>query len=164
MDPIYHYFPHIKDERYIALQPWYIAHKKRKADYARGRCLPAHDCPISSGFKLKSIDSAGRTPLEVDEWDNVVETADKQARVRAVQMHLNVITTLSALPLSAKCCENYRSPCAAAGQQGLHTDEIDRDWTYDTGAATCFICRNLLTDKERRSIFKIPAQKFATAG
>ena len=117
MDIKYYYFQHIKDERYIALQPWYIELKRAKADYARGRAPPAHFCPLKSSFKLKNIDPAGRTPLEVDEWNKVLETADKQARIRAVQMHLNVITTLSALLLTVKCCDNYRSSCAAVAQQ-----------------------------------------------
>ena len=70
-------------------------------------------------------------------------------RVRVVQMHLNVVTTLSALPLTIRCCDDRQSYSAAVALQGLRTDEIDRDWIYDTGAGTCFMGIENLTSAEK---------------
>ena len=149
MEPILFSFKHYPDERYIAKQPWYVALKSAKTGLVtRTDYLQSHDCRIASKYKLKSIDPCGRTPAEVEMWNKVIQTAETQARVRAAQMHLNVVTTLSALPLTVRCCDNYQSQSAAVARQGLHTDEIDRDWIYDTGAATCLIGTELLTNEE----------------
>ena len=140
MEPILFSFKHYPDERYIAKQPWYVALKSAKTGLVtRTDYLQSHDCQTASKYKLKSIDPCGRTPAEVEMWNKVIQTAETQARVRAVQMHLNVVTTLSALPLTVRCCDNRQSHGAAVALLGLHTGEIDRDWIYDTGAVTCFI-------------------------
>ena len=89
--------------------------------------------------------------MERDEWCKVIDHAETQARFRAVQMHLCTITSLPALPVSIKCCDNSRSICAAAAHAGLHTDEIDREWIYDTGAATCCIGWDELTADKKRA-------------
>ena len=77
--------------------------------------------------------------------------------------------TLMLLPLST----HYRYPSnaaialslrAAAALQGFHTEELDRDWIYDTGAGTCFIGWDFLTDHEKRNVFQHYPLTFETAG
>ena len=139
MDIKYHYFKHDKEERNIASLPWVKAHQRRKAglisslDYAT---VPS--CDNRSSYKLRSIDRDGRLPMETEKWNKILEHSATQARVRAVQMHLASITTLSALPFSPRCCERSRVAAIAAAR-ALHTDEIERHWIYDTGAAQTMI-------------------------
>lgn len=149
-----HYIKHNPDERFIALQPWYAKLKKAKTGYERGQSLPAHDCPIRSNYKLTNIGQTARTPLEADEWNKIIQSAGQQA---------DVITTLSALPLAIKCCDNLLSSCAAVAQQGLHTDEIDRDWIYDTGFSHRRIAWHSLTVSEKRNLYTVSPIKFMTA-
>ena len=79
-------------ERNIANSPLVIAHKRRKAGP-----LPSIDavanttCDNRPSYKLKSIARNGRSAIETDAWDKVLQHAETQARVRAVQMHLNCI-------------------------------------------------------------------------
>ena len=126
-----------------------------------------NQCPRRPTYKLQSIGLDGRTPLEQEAWSKVLNDAETQARVRAVQMHLNNITSLHALPLTcgtAQCCKSFQSLSAAVVLKDLHTEEMEREWIYDTGAATCLIGYQLLTAHEKRRIFKIAPQKFTTAG
>ena len=106
-----HQSKHIHDERFIANQPWRIALAKNvKAGLiARDDGSADPRCICKSKYQLQPIDPANRSPKEVETWNEVLETAEKQARIRAVQMHLNVITTLNALPLSIKCCDRSQS-------------------------------------------------------
>ena len=164
MDIKYYHFKHYEDERNIASLPWAKAHKRRKAglitslDYAT---VPT--CDNRSSYKLRSIDRDGRSPVENEAWNKIIEHSATQARVRAVQMHLNSITTLSALPFSLRCCEKSRLPAMSAAR-APHTDEIEREWIYDTGAAQCMIGWNFLTDDEKLRTFKTTPQSFVTAG
>ena len=161
-----HQFKHDKDERCIATQPWRIALAKgiKHGQPVRADGSADSHCICRSKYTLKDIDQANRSPKEVEEWDEVLEHAEKQARIRAVQMHLNVITTLNALPLSIKCCDSSQSLRAAVALKGLHTEEVERTWIYDTGAATCFLGWEHLTDYEKQHTFQVTAQTFATAG
>ena len=74
-----------------------------------------------------------------------------QARARAAQMHLNCITILTALPITFSCCEKHRPLPAAAAfaeapKEDISTDEYEREWIYDTGAAKTMIGYNWLTN------------------
>ena len=101
-------FKHYEDERFIATQPWYIALKRAKSGQpTRLDITQCVDCPIRSKLKLQPIDPTSRTPAEAEAWIKAIDQAETQARVRAVQMHFNVITMLPALSLSINCCDNY---------------------------------------------------------
>ena len=54
-------------------------------------------------------------------------------------------------------------PVLSAAFQGLHTDEIEREWIYDTGAAMCFIGWGHTTDNEKSRAFKVVPQSIITA-
>ena len=153
MEPSVRHFKLIKEERFIANLPWKIALAKNVKSGFKARNDGSADshCICKSKYNLQSIDPANRSPKEVETWNEVLETAEKQARIRAVQMHLNVITGLNALPLSIKCCERSQSLRAAVALQGFHTDELERDWIYDTGAGACFLGWEVLTDHEKRN-------------
>ena len=156
MEPPVHHFKLIKEERFIANLHWKIALAKNVKAGLKARDDGSADshCICRSKYTIQSIDPANRSPKEVETWNEVLETAEKQSRIRAVQMHLNVITTLNALPLSIKCCDRSQSLRAAAALQGFHTEELGRDWIYDTGAGTCFIGWDFLTDHENAMYFR----------
>ena len=139
--------------------------KRRKAGLPSSLDAIANtECIHRSSYKLKNIDLSDRSSLELDAWNQVCQRAETQARVRAVQMHLNCVTTLSALPLSLSCCERPPSLGATAALKGYHTDEIEREWIYDTGAVACIIGWDHLTEHEKASTFNIAPQRFTTAG
>ena len=152
----YWYFKHIQDERDISNLSWVKTLKKAKAgDLSCFDSLSNIQCPSRPTYKLKSIDHVGRTPLGHEAWSKVLNMAETHARVRAVQMHLNNVTSLHALPLTcgtAQCCKYYQSKSAAVALKDLHTDELEREWIYDTGAATCLIGYDLLTANEAQRI------------
>ena len=52
---------------------------------------------------------------------------------------------------------------ASARLHNLTTDEANREWIYDTGAGTCFISEQFLTDKEKRSIYRIAPMTMRSA-
>ncbi len=89
-------------------------------------------------------------------------TTGRASTSSSAQVHLSTLTALPTLSVPIKCCDNSRSICAAA-HAGLHTDEIDREWIYDTGAATCCIGWGELTADEKSRTYSIPTQKFITA-
>ena len=74
MDIKYYHFKHYEDERNIASLPWVKAHKRRKAglitslDYAT---VPT--CDNRSSYKLRSIDRDGRSPVETEAWNKIIE-------------------------------------------------------------------------------------------
>jgi len=121
-------------------------------------------CIHRSTHRLKDIDHVDRSPTERETWQKVLDHAETQARVRAVQMHINCITTLSALPLVLSCCGPSPSLSASAATQGYHTDELERDWIYDSGAACCFIGWDELTSNEKSQTFKCAGANFTRAG
>jgi hypothetical protein len=121
-------------------------------------------CSNRLSYKLKSIDHNGRSSKDIEEWNKVIHHAETQARVRAVQVHLNCITTLSALPLTYSCCEIQRPLPAASAAAGFHTDEYEREWIYDSGAASCMVGWDHLTNEEKSRTFQVPEQGFITAG
>ena len=103
MEPEFYYLQHFPDERYIANLPWVKALKRRRAG------LPSSldtftTCPNRTMPKLSSIDIDGRSAEETNAWKQVLEHATKQARVRAVQLHPECISTLQALPVSFSRC------------------------------------------------------------
>ena len=54
-------------------------------------------------------------------------------------------------------------PASSAAFPGLHTDEIEREWIYDTGAALCFIGWESMTDDEKSRTFKVAPQSVVAA-
>ena len=54
-------------------------------------------------------------------------------------------------------------PALPAAFQGLHTDEIEREWIYDRGAGVCFIGWNSMTNDEKLRTFNVRQQDFSTA-
>ena len=132
MENSYHYFKHFPDERNIANLPWMIALSRRKAGLPSSIDNVARTtCTNRTSYKLKSIDREGRSSSETEAWNKVLDHGEIQARVRAVQMHLNCITTLKALPITYSCCEQRPFPAAAVVPQGYHTDEYEREWIYE---------------------------------
>ena len=132
MDIMYHNLQHThKFGNSVAHLPWRKALTQIKSGTST-RLDDAADshCPCRSTYKLQNIDQAARTPLESEAWSKVLDNAEMQARIRAVQMHLNTITTLPALPLAVRCCDSFQSSIAAAAIRGLHTDEMERTWIY----------------------------------
>ena len=96
------YIKSYKNERFIADLSWMIALKRRKAGIPSSiDAVVDSTCDNRSSFKLLSIDPHGRSTTEAEAWSKVLEHAETQARVRAVQMHLACISTLSALPYSS---------------------------------------------------------------
>ena len=166
MDPDVIYIKSYHNERFIADQPWMIALKRRKAGLPSSIDAVADTiCRNRTSYKLKSIDPSGRSSTETETWNKVLDHAETQARVRAVQMHLTCISTLDkALPYSLSCCERHPLPALSALWQGLHTDELEREWIYDTGASMCFIGWDHLTDDEKSRTYQVASQNFATAG
>ena len=79
---------HIKSygkERVIDNLPWVIALKRRKAGLLSSiDAVVDSTCDSRSSYKLKSIDPSGRSAIETEAWNKVLEHADTQARVRAV--------------------------------------------------------------------------------
>ena len=163
---IKHYnFKDVPNERFIANQPWMIALKKRNYAQTGTEADASADnhCLCRPPYKLNNIGAAERSPKESEEWKKILHQAETQARVRAVQMHLNTITTLAALPLSIKCCDKFQSFSASAALKGLYTDEIERERLYDTGASTCIIGFDLLTSDEKQRISNVAPITFTTA-
>ena len=159
------YIKSYKDERNIANLPWVIAHKRRKAGLLSSIDVAVTTaCNNRSSYKLVSIDRHGRSPKENDEWNKVLQHAEKQARVRAVQMHLSCITTISALPVTFMCCERRPMPAMSCWSADAHTDEIEREWIYDTGAAQCMIGWGNFTDDEKQRTSNVAPQDCTTAG
>ena len=110
MEPVQLSFKHYPDERYVAKQPWYVALKSAKTGLVpREDFLSIHGCPVGTTYKLNSIDPNSRTPVEAELWSKVAQTAETHARVRAVQVHLDVVAALSALLLTVRCCDIYQS-------------------------------------------------------
>ena len=93
----------------------------------------------------------------------MLETAEKNCRIRAVQMHLHNISVFLALPTTMRCCDPLPVMAASAKRHHLSADEADREWIYDTGAGQCFIGEEYLTDRERRSTFKTAPITFYSA-
>ena len=124
MDIEFHHCQYYPDERFIANLPWVKALNRRRAG------LPSSldtvtTCHHRAMHKLVSIERDGRSSEESKAWKQVLEHAGKQARVRAVQMHLDCITSLKALPLSLSCCG--QKPLLASALRGVHTDKIERE-------------------------------------
>ena len=97
MEIEFYHCQHYPDERFIANLPWVKALKRRRAG------LPSSldtvtTCHHRTMHKPISIERDGRSSEESKAWKQVLEHAEKQARVRAVQMHLDCITRLKALP------------------------------------------------------------------
>ena len=165
MEIDYHLFKHYPDERYIANLQWMTALKRRRAGLPSSLDTVAKtECVQRSNYTLKSIDPLGRSPTETETWHKVLEHHATQARVRVVQMHLNSLTARSALPLVRSCCEKRPVFGASAALRNLHTDEIDRNWIYDTGAGACLIGWEELTADEKSRTHQVTPHKFVTAG
>ena len=169
MAPQVYTFKWLQDERYIADQPWVKALKldkdKRKAGLPTSiDHLLTSRCGNRYSYQLQSIGAEGRSPTEKESWSKVLDHAEKQARIRAIQLHLSCVSTLAALPYALACCGCKPLPAAPAAVDGLTTDEIEREWIYDTGAAMPFIGWDYLTDEEKRRTYQAETINVATAG
>ena len=69
----------------------------------------------------------------------MLETAERNARPRAIQWRLDLMSDFLAFPTTLRCCEPLSTAAVAATHNRPTTEEINREWTYDTGAGTCFI-------------------------
>jgi len=158
------YIKSYNQERYIANLPWAIALKKRKSGLPSSiETATESVCNNRSSYQLTSIDPVGRSPTEVEAWNKVLVHSEEQARIRAALMHLALVSALAALPAPLRCCERYPLPALSTALRGLHTDEIEREWIYDTGAARCFIGWEHLTSDEKSRTFQVTPQIFITA-
>ena len=142
-------------ERYIGDLPWRIKQKQGTIGKDFGSNGTTTKICKCRSYKLKNIDPTMRSLQEQETWNKMLETAATSARVRAVQLHLSTISDFPALPTILRCCDTLQAMAAFVKRQSLSADEADRVWIYDTGAGTCFIGENYLTDKEKRSIFKV---------
>ena len=152
MEPTIHHLKHDPNERFIGNLPWKIGQMKNAKSGLTPRVDGTADnhCLCRPKYKLKNIGLAERLPVEQEDWSKVIDTAEKHARIRAVQMHMQNITNIPALSLSICPCDYSRPVSASAALRGLHTDEIDRTWIYDTGAGACFLGYAHLTANERK--------------
>ena len=122
------------------------------------------DCNNRPSYQLESIARDGRSPSETETWNEFLEHAETQARVPAVQMHLNCITMVSALPISLRCRKKSYLPAMSSAVNPLHTDEIERQWIYETGAALCMNGLDFLTDDEKSRTYQADDLTITTAG
>ncbi len=159
-------FKDVPNERFIANQPWMIALRKRNSAQtgAEANATADNHCLCRPTYKLNNIGAAERSSTDSEAWKKILHQAETQARVRAVQMHLNTVTTFAALPLSIKCCDKFQFFSASAALKGLYAEEIEREWIYDTGAATCIIGMDELTSGEKQRLFQTTPLTFTTAG
>ena len=94
----------------------------------------------------------------------MLETASKDARVRAVQMHFEVASIIfPALSCNHPQSESHQVPFASVVPQALEDDEYNRVWMYDTGAGVCSIGKDHLTASERARTYKVVPESFITA-
>ena len=109
--------------------PWVKALRvrKRKASSPAGIDDDKTLCNNRLSYKLQSICPESRTPMETESWSKVLDHAEKQARLRAVQMHLSCVSTLTALPFALACCGCKPLSAAVAVLDGLTTEEIERE-------------------------------------
>ena len=131
MDIQYKHFKWIQSERDITNMPWVKALRERKRNASSPTALDLNDKPQCNNrvsYKLHSICPGSRSSMETESWSKVLDHAEKQARLRAVQMHLSCVSTLTALPFALACCGCKPLPAAVAVLDGLTTDEIEREW------------------------------------
>ena len=166
MDIQYRYLKWIQSERDITNMPWVkkLPGRKRKASSPTGIDDDKTLCNNRLSYKLRSICPQSRSSMETESWRKVLDHAEKQARLRAVQMHLSCVSTLTALPFALACCGCKPLPAASAVMDGLTTEEIEREWIYDTGAACAFIGWDHLTDQEKKRTYKVDNIDVTTAG
>ena len=123
--------PHKQGERYTGDFPWRIK-QKSGIDIAT-----KNPCECTS--KLQNIDPTLPSLQEQESRTKTLETAERNARIRAVQLHLQVVSDFPALPAILRCCATLPAMRASVKLHHLTTDEADREWIYDTGAGLCFI-------------------------
>ena len=130
MEPTIHHLKYDPNERFIGNLPWKIGQMKNAKSGLPPRVDGTADnhCLCKPKCKLKNIGLAERLPVEQEDWSKVIETVEKHARIRAVQMHMQNITNIPALTLPMCACDYVWSPGAAVALKGLHTDEIGRTW------------------------------------
>ena len=165
MDVKIHHFKLIPAERYVKDLKWKIAQAKSavQANWLLTDGTASSHCICRPSYKLKCIDATNRSIQEQDIWTKVLETAAKHARIRAVQMHFQVVTDLTALPYTIQCCERRQAKSVAVARVALTTDEHERTWIYDSGAARCMIGQDHLTEDERKRVYSIPIETYTTA-
>ena len=142
MDTDFYYFKWVHEERFIANEPWYKALQQRRKDRHKDHNTNNNDsgdtftddvtvegpqCNNRFSYKLQSISRDGRSAMENESWNNILLHSEKQARLRAVQLHLSCVATLAALPYALSCCGCKPLPAAPAAIDGLTTDEMERE-------------------------------------
>ena len=118
-------------------------------------------------YKLVHLNRAERTSRELEEWDKVQENAAKDARIRAVQLHFQLIARLShALPSFDSHASGHqarRVNTSVTLPRDLDEHELGRTWIYDTGCSASAVGIKHLTPAERKRIYQVDGKKFFTA-
>ena len=97
MDNDYIYSEWLQDESFIANGPWVNALKMRKAGTLTSDfTVTSPQCNNRFSYKLQCIGRDGRSPVDNESWNKVIEHSEKQARLRAVQLHLSCVATFAA--------------------------------------------------------------------
>ena len=134
--------------------------------------MPARDdiadshCVTRPSSKLTRSDLAGRSaqPQEQWEWGKVLGAAAESARLRAVHLHFTTLFEATALPLVTNgACNPLHAPSSTVEHPGLHMDECEGAWIYDTGAAVCFIWCGYLMDRTKKTMVNVAPIAPATA-
>ena len=121
-------------------------------------------CLKARSFKLQHIEGSERSPTEQEDWTKVLEQSAKDARIRAVQLHFQLISNLKhALPLTIASPAGIRAPRVAVALPALCDDEYGRAWIYDTGCHAAAIGRAHLTAAERKRVFRCEPKVCITA-
>ena len=156
-------------ERYVGNLRWKTMHatKSSTQDWLAGDGAATKHCLRRPSYKLIHVERSERTPREQQEWEKIQEDCAKEARIRAVQMHFQIISRLAnALPVAdpRSTGPQARRVNTSVLLPALYdADEYGRSWIYDTGAAKSAIGRNHLTASEQKRIQHCLEQRFMTA-
>ena len=110
------------------------------------------------------IDRSKRAPLEDEQWQRILEKAEKDARARAVQIHFEVVTMLGFALTSTFSCADQQARRVTAAQKAAHfASAPQRRWIYDTGCSASSIGRAQLTKAEKARTFSVAEMIYNTA-
>ena len=122
-------------------------------------------CLCRPRYRLKNVERTERSADEAEKWQRILDKAETDARIRAVQMHFENISRLHyALPTTISCSEpeQARRPTAALPAK-FYADSPARKWIYDTGAGMAAIGKAYLTKAERSQIYSVDGIEVSTA-
>jgi hypothetical protein len=160
---------HFNGERYVGNMRWKILQEKKslQQEWIAGDGVAATHYLRRPSYKLKSIDKAGRSSREQQEWQEVQNKCAKDARVRAIQMHFQLIARIAtALPIAHPRSATYparRVKTSVALPALISADEYNRSWIYDTGAGRSCIGRKHLTESEKKRVYQCEKLTLITA-